>query len=359
MRKVALISILLALGLAHPARSQQSLILPTRNDALYRGGGPDFYMYVERNFQGEKSNPWQGGQYGFVRNPRDTPAGRIFTKFHEGIDIRPMQRDPSGIPLDPVLAVDVGKVVHVNPVAGASNYGIYVVIEHLWEGCRYYSLYAHLRSASVSPGATVRQGQPIGILGWTGAGISLERAHVHFEIALLLNTRFEEWYGQYSADSPNRHGLYNGMNLVGMDVASFYLAKKKEPALTVAQFLRRSEPFFRVLIPNSPNFQLVRRYPWLAGADLAASNPVSWEIHLTTTGVPVRAVPSTVAVTEARLSGIRSSPHAYPSVTRGLVAGVRGNASLSASGKRAMHLLTFPDGGGILSAAGAPQSQEP
>jgi hypothetical protein len=30
------------------------LALPTDNDAIFRGGGPDFYQYVERDYHGEK-----------------------------------------------------------------------------------------------------------------------------------------------------------------------------------------------------------------------------------------------------------------------------------------------------------------
>ncbi len=68
--------------------SKIEISLPTDNDALFRGGGPDFYQYIERDFQGEKSTPWEGGRYGFVRNPVSTAQGLIYTKFHEGIDIR-------------------------------------------------------------------------------------------------------------------------------------------------------------------------------------------------------------------------------------------------------------------------------
>src|ERR1043166_1219431 len=62
------------------------LILPTDNDALFHGGGPEFYQYVERDYKGVKSTPWEGGQYGFVRDPVETPAGIVYTRFHEGID---------------------------------------------------------------------------------------------------------------------------------------------------------------------------------------------------------------------------------------------------------------------------------
>ena len=137
---------LLALGVL---RAQPLVDFPTDNRALLEGRPQDFFMYVNRNFEGEKSKPWQGGQFGFVRGPiRD--GGRVLCiQFHEGIDICPVHRDPHGNPTDEVRAAAAGKVVHVSREAGASNYGRYVVVEHLWAGSPYYTVYAHLSSISV------------------------------------------------------------------------------------------------------------------------------------------------------------------------------------------------------------------
>src|ERR1043166_7283401 len=68
------------------AASVVDLVLPTGNEALFRGDGPEFYQYIERDYQGVKSTPWEGGQYGFVRDPTETSSGLIYTRFHEGID---------------------------------------------------------------------------------------------------------------------------------------------------------------------------------------------------------------------------------------------------------------------------------
>src|SRR5690348_15067123 len=90
------------------------LVLPTEIDALFSGDGAAFYQYVDRDYNGVKSRPWQGGQYGFVRDPTDTGGGVVYTRFHEGIDIRPLNRDAAGEPIDEVRAIGDGKVVHVN-----------------------------------------------------------------------------------------------------------------------------------------------------------------------------------------------------------------------------------------------------
>src|SRR3954464_3580456 len=170
------------------------LALPTDNDALFRGEGAEFYQYVERDYKGVKSTPWEGGRYGFVRDPIETSEGIVFTRFHEGIDIRALQRDAKGEPLDEVRSVAAGKVVHVSEVAGYSNYGKYVVIEHHWDGSSFFSLYGHLSEIAVRPGNSVARGQRIGGMGHTGEGINQARSHVHLELNMLFSREFNHWH---------------------------------------------------------------------------------------------------------------------------------------------------------------------
>src|SRR5438067_3212506 len=164
--------------MAQTERSVLNLVLPTDNDALFSGGGSTFYQYIERDFNGVKSTPWEGGQYGFVRDPIETSAGIVYTRFHEGIDIKPLRRDARGEPLDEVRAIADGKVVHTNLVPGYSDYGEYIVIEHHWDGSSYYSLYGHLSSIAVMRGCFVERGQRIAVMGYTGVGLNQARAHV-------------------------------------------------------------------------------------------------------------------------------------------------------------------------------------
>ena len=95
---------------------------------LANGLGPatadpqNFYQYVDRNFEGQNSKSWEGGQYGFVRDPRRFGADILYTRFHEGIDIRPLRRSPDGEPQDVVGAIAGGELVYVNLQPGASNY---------------------------------------------------------------------------------------------------------------------------------------------------------------------------------------------------------------------------------------------
>src|SRR5947209_7006755 len=150
-----------AAAVAQTETATVDLALPTDNDALFNGGGPDFYQYIERDYHGEKSTPWEGGQYGFVRDPEPTSAGTVYTRFHEGIDIRPLHRDERGKPVDEVRAIADGKVVYTNLVPGYSNYGKYIVIEHRWGASPYFSLYGHLSIIDVRTGGGMQPGQQV------------------------------------------------------------------------------------------------------------------------------------------------------------------------------------------------------
>ena len=295
------------------------LVLPTDNDALFSGDGPAFYQYIERDYNGVKSTPWEGGQYGFVRDPKSTAGGVVYTRFHEGIDIRSVHRDANGEPLDQVRAIADGQVVHASLVPGYSNYGKYIVIEHRWGDSNYYSLYAHLSSITVQPAETVRRGQPIAVMGYTGTGINRERAHLHLELCLMFSREFEAWYNTFFRNDPNRHGLYNGMNLAGIDVARFYLALRKNPALTIPEFLAGEETFYKVTLPKARHFDLSTLYPWMLAAGKRSGS--SWEVSFAASGVPLRIEPSDKRVTQPELSYVKSSTTDDSYLTRDVVSG--------------------------------------
>ncbi len=74
-----------------------------------------------------------------------------------------------------VMAVMPGKVTFAGGDACCS-YGYYVIVDH---GNGLKTLYAHLRSISVSVGQTVSQGQTLGPSGTTGYSTGV---HLHFEV---------------------------------------------------------------------------------------------------------------------------------------------------------------------------------
>lgn len=328
-------------AVARASDAPLDLALPTDNKALLRGEDPEFYQVIERNLHGVISHPWQGGQYGFVRDPVETGAGTLYTRFHEGMDIRPMRRDARGEPLDEVRAIADGKVVSTNQRAGASNYGRYVVVEHRWGGCPYYSLYAHLSTIAVEAGQHIGQGAKLGVMGHTGSGINRARAHVHVELNLLINDHFEAWHDANFRE-PNRHGIYNGLNLAGIDLPRLILALRGNSALTLPAFLGKEEVFYKVIVPNSPNFQLPSRYPWMVVGS-PNDKPAAWEISFARSGVPLRLTPSSKSISVAELSYVKPGPVDCRRLTRGTLAGRGTSARLTDSGRVLMQLYTFPD----------------
>jgi murein DD-endopeptidase MepM/ murein hydrolase activator NlpD len=318
------------------------LVLPTDNEAIFRGEGAEFYQYIERNYKGVRSTPWEGGRYGFVRNPVETSAGLMFSRLHEGIDIRPLQRDASGDSIDPVRAIAAGVVVHTNQVPGHSNYGKYVVIEHNFDGCKYYSLYGHLSSIAVRTGQRVEQRDQLGVMGHTGEGLNQTRAHLHLELNLMLSRKFESWHDTFFRSDPNRHGLYNGLNLAGLDIARLYLALQKQPGLTIPEFLAGEETLYRVLLPASRHFDLAKFYPWMVRQTTEAE-AAGWEVSFNRAGVPLKIQRSAKAVLEPELSYLKPGGIDARLLTNERVAGRAGSARLTEKGKQFMRLLVFPD----------------
>ncbi len=316
-----------------------NLALPTDNDALFRGDGPEFYQYITRDFRGQKSTPWQGGQYGFVRDPVETSGGLVYTRFHEGIDIKPVRRDAQGEPLDEVRAIADGVVVHTSLVAGYSNYGRYVVVEHRWDGSSYFSLYGHLASIAVEKGIRVTRGQRLGLMGHTGTGLDRERAHLHLELNLLLGRHFPSWYEHFVPNDPNRHGLYNGLNLTGIDIAGYYLAQRKQPGLSVPRFLANEDTFYKVTLPATESFDLPQRYPWLLRKK-TENTPASWEVSFSRSGIPLEVAPSSKAVDGPVVSYLEQRGGNYSQLTRGVL---NSSGGLSKNGEQAMRLLTWPN----------------
>src|SRR3954464_11150173 len=299
--RVATLFLFAALAVVPTASGEPlNIVLPTDNDALLRGDGPAFYQYIDRDYRGEKSTPWEGGRYGFVRNPVETSAGIIYTRLHEGMDIKPLQRDASGEPLDAVRVIAPGVVVHASQVAGYSNYGRYVVVEHRFDGCKYYSLYGHLSSITVRMGQRVQQRDQLGVMGHTGEGLNQARAHVHLELNLMLSRQFDGWHEAHFKNDPNHHGLYNGLNLVGIDIARLYLALQKQPSLTIPEFLSEEETLYRVLLPASKHFDLAKFYPWMVHQS-GGGGAASWEVSFNRAGVPLKIQPGAKTVTEPEL----------------------------------------------------------
>ncbi len=315
----------------------QTLALPTGNRALFDQPA-QFFQFVDRTFEGAKTTPWEGGQFGFVRDPRRIGKSIAYARFHEGLDIKPLQRDAKGNPQDAVCAIADGVVAYVAASAGLSNYGRYIVLRHDWGQGPFYSLYAHLSVAHVSAGQRVQAGTPLGILGYTGSGIDQRRAHVHVELNLFLSSRFDEWHATNFA-TPNHHGLHNGLNLIGLDLQAFYLAQQKNPAINGAGIVRSTESSYRVAIPGDAAMEIVKNYPWLLNGPPPVGRPASWEITFSRWGLPLAVKTSTNPISMPTVTWIKDAGIPHYTYTRGCVTGSGSTGKLTTEGLRFVKLV--------------------
>ena len=330
------ILLLLSLLTSPIVASVPQLHLPTSNTAIFKQRSNDFFMYVDRSFEGKSSKPWQAGTYGFVRNLKRVKGGVIGTRFHEGADIKPVKRDQNGKPLDLVRAVCRGKVVHVNDESRASNYGKYVVLEHNWGEGPIYTLYAHLQSLTCKVGDLVQAKESIGVLGYTGVGLNKKRAHLHFEMALRLSDDFESWH-QKRYNTSSKHGNYNGLNLTGIDAIAFIQEVRAKKVTTLKQFLRKQPSYYSILIPSEKMQSFKRRYAWLWEHPNEKTQSV--KVMFSASGLPLRIFPGVRSVAEPEVSHIKHIMGRYEDRTIGRISGTGDQVKITARGKRYLALL--------------------
>ncbi|MBI2497726.1 MAG: M23 family metallopeptidase [Opitutae bacterium] len=259
---------------AHAERIEFSW--PTPNRAWEQG--KSFEAWAQPTVSGDPGS----GLFGCVRSNG--------TQFHEGLDIRPVARDARGEPADKVTAAMDGIVRHVNPVGGNSNYGRYIVIEHPGVTPAVCTLYAHLAriEPGIAPGVSVARRRVIGTMGRSagGGGIPKDRAHLHFEIGLMATRDFQSWYQWKKFGSPNEHGPWNGMNLMGIDPDDFLREWRRGRVDNFQEYLDRMRGVVRVRVATSRVPDFISRYPSLLRKPLPAGPVAGWEIECNATGLP-------------------------------------------------------------------------
>ena len=257
---------------------------PTANHTLLQPGSED------RFFVGTVGKPWATGQFGCVRTEG--------WQMHEGLDIKCLQRDAAGEPTDPVLATADGVVAYVSASPSLSNYGNYIVLRHQIDGLEVYSLYAHLKRIrdGLKPGQAVKSGEAIATMGRTTnthEGISRARAHVHFELDLLVNEGFPRWYKNAFPTQRNDHGVWNGQNLLGVDPRLVLLEQHRLGTnFNLVNFVRNQVELCRVAV-SATSFPWLKRYPRLIERNPIAEKEgvAGYEISLNYNGVPYRMIP--------------------------------------------------------------------
>lgn len=317
--------------------AQSPFQFPTANHALYNVG-EELKFFAPT----APDKPWTSGSFGCVRD--------YGQRLHEGLDIRSLQRDKHGEPTDPVMATADGTVVYFSNRPSLSNYGNYIVVRHIIEGIQIYSLYAHLSAIrpGLKVGDQVKAGEVIATMGRTSNAetIAKERAHVHFELNVFVNEGFSSWYHKAYPNQRNDHGIWNGLNLNGLDVREILLAEHN-PAkkFSLLNFIRSQTELCRVLV-RATNFPYLKRYPMLV-----LPNPVvqkegvaGYEVTLNYNGVAFALMPRAASEihSPARfqlLSVNEAVEKANP--CRHLVVRRGGHWQLTDNGLRALELLTY------------------
>lgn len=234
------------------------------------------------NLQATVSGDPETGCFGCVRSNG--------YRFHEGIDIKPTKRDARGEAADAIYAAMDGVVRHINTKAGDSSYGRYIVIEHPDCTPAVYTLYAHISKVApgITRGSVVKRGQVIATMGRTAGGYAIprDRAHLHFEIGVWLSRDFQSWYNWKKFGSPNQHGVYNGMNLYGIDALDAFRQWQSGGYRTFAEYFARQPTAVRVRVATTKTPDFVQRYPSLVTKERPMGLLGGWEIRITPTGLP-------------------------------------------------------------------------
>lgn len=313
-----------------PPPPWQDLVFPTAQTGLLKG---DLRVFMPTLPQHPDS-----GLFGSVRNGSKGQA-----RFHEGVDIAPLQRDRRGEPTDAVRSVAAGVVGYTSGVAGNSNYGKYVVVLHSDPVGTVYTLYAHLASVTVKPGQPVQAGAPLGIMGHTSSSaIPRDRAHLHFEIGLLGNERFALWYRAQKL-KPD-HGNFHGQNLAGVDPLAFLRWQRAQPAGSFRDFLATQPAAFSLAVTPAHAVDFFRRYPalregteWRAGAAMVlncAENGLVLKGRLATDAERIALLRAKYAISGVNAAVLgRNGSH--------LIAPARGGWALTSTGERWLAALLY------------------
>ena len=233
--------------------------------------------------QPTQSGALQSALWGCVRN-----GG---SRFHEGIDLKALSRDQRGEATDAIFAFDKGVIQYINRDPSKSSYGRYIVIEHGSWTPGLVTIYAHLAQvpSRITPGISVSAGERIATMGRSASYvIPKERAHLHFEVGLWLGPAFQKWYDVQNFDTPNDHGAYNGMNIVGFDVWSLLNAIRDGKVDSVNDYFATLPTAVSVRVWNGSIPDILRTSSELMVNNFLPADHAGWKIDFSASGVPLR-----------------------------------------------------------------------
>jgi hypothetical protein len=169
-------------------------------------------------------------------------------------------------------------------------------------------------------------------LGYTGGALTVQRAHLHLEVALMLQESMDlSWLPKHASDV-----RYHPANMKGLDAASLFLAHQKRQDLTLPEYFTSLKPYFTVAVKADMSVNLLLRHKWLADGKQEATG---WRISFTEWGLPVRfeVIAQSPDTPEVVMVQTFEGNHAWK--TGGLLQGSGESAVLSASGLALMRLV--------------------
>ncbi|MCZ6672512.1 MAG: hypothetical protein O7C75_06180, partial [Verrucomicrobia bacterium] len=146
--------------------------------------------------------------------------------------------------------------------------------------------------SGITRGKSVQAGQKIATMGRSASyTIPRNRAHLHFEVCLRLTDRFQNWYDWKDFDDKNDHGIFNGMNLVGIDPASFFEETQWRHTDRLRTVLFTEKTAFTIVVSTRQVPDFIQRYPALVNGVIPDRELAGWRIEYTWYGVPKKWTP--------------------------------------------------------------------
>ena len=316
----------------------QSFLPPTANHALFEKNGEEKY------FVGTVGKPWTTGTFGCVRTDG--------WQMHEGLgyplpsarQARRTHRPGSGHGRRHDRSISTHGLR--SPTTAATSWCATKL-----RGRRLYSLDAILHQVrqGLKIGQKVKAGEAIAIMGRTAnthEGISKERAHVHFELNLLVNDRYASWHKRALPGQRNDHGEWNGQNLLGIDPRAVPVqAHDLSASSACSGILQHQTELCRVVVRKT-DFPWLRRY-----SSSVHLNPVAqkdgvagYEMALNFNGVAFELIPRSAAEIKSKakfqlLSVNEAEYHKNPA--RRLVVKRGAHWELGSHGLELLEMLTY------------------
>lgn len=256
------------------------LFWPTPNPAFTQN------KPLEDFVQPASSGKIQSGLFGCVRNDG--------ARFHEGLDLKPINRDRYREATDPIYAFMAGKVAFINAIPGNSNYGRYIVIEHLEATPPLYSLYAHLASidSQIKQGLWVDGKTVLGKMGRSANHpIPQTRAHLHFEVGFRLSDDFSSWWRSQYSKKQNRFGNYHGWNLISVDPLDLFRKWRSGSVQSLQDYIEQLPTAYTLRVRTSKIPFFIKQYPSLLSQKIPYETIQGWEIDYTSYGLPKQWTP--------------------------------------------------------------------